>query len=156
VAVQLMFWRTLCYPLPALNLTRKEYEVIMAPILNYVLPNLGIRRNFPRLIVFAPKAFFIISLKHLYMVQESFWLQDIIRHTFHESTMGLLYFCLIELLHLELGLVRPLHTLDFSVLSILATDSLVKSTWSFLWHTQIQLRTSVTFLLARDIFVRHC
>jgi hypothetical protein len=53
LAVQLTVWRTLIYPLPALNLTKQECEQIMAPILNFVLPALGICRNFPRCIVHA-------------------------------------------------------------------------------------------------------
>jgi hypothetical protein len=42
VAVQSTIWQTLVYPLLALNLTRKECEAIMAPLLGFVLPALGI------------------------------------------------------------------------------------------------------------------
>ena len=116
----------------------------------WVLPALGISRNFPRNTVFAPKAIFWLGFKHLYTVQDNYRLLNIIRHTFHEFSSWLLYLGSIELLHLGLSLLSPFHNIDFSALSILATDSLVKSTWSFLWTSQIQLHTSVTYLLARD------
>ncbi len=41
-------WKTLLYPLPAVNMTKEECELVMAPILFYLLPTIGVCRNFPR------------------------------------------------------------------------------------------------------------
>jgi len=39
-------WKSLTYPLPALNLSKAECEKIMMPVLQYLLPALGVCRNF--------------------------------------------------------------------------------------------------------------
>jgi hypothetical protein len=70
VAVQSTVWRTLISPLPAVNLTKQECKQIMGPILNFVLPALGICRSFPRYIVHAPKEYFGLAIKHLHTIQE--------------------------------------------------------------------------------------
>ena len=44
-AWQSTIWRALIYPLPALNLTQKECEAIMTPILQFILPALGTANN---------------------------------------------------------------------------------------------------------------
>jgi hypothetical protein len=57
-ALTSMVWQTLMYPLAALNLMKKDCEAIMAPLLNFVLPRLGICRHYPHSLVFALKSFF--------------------------------------------------------------------------------------------------
>jgi len=47
VALQSTILRTLAYPLPALRLTKEQCYSIMAPILRYCLPAMGICCNFP-------------------------------------------------------------------------------------------------------------
>ncbi len=74
-------WRTLCYSLPAINLTRQQCDKLMTPLLTYVLPALGICRNFPRSMVFAPVQYMGIGIKHLYTVQEINHLKDILFHS---------------------------------------------------------------------------
>jgi hypothetical protein len=86
--VQSTVWRTLNYPLPAINLTEKECEAIMALIIEYILPALGICRNFPCSIVFALKEFFGFGIQHLHTIQEILRLKDIAQHTFQESITG--------------------------------------------------------------------
>lgn len=63
-ALQSTVWRALMFPLPALNLTRKECQLIMAPLLEYILPALGICRNFQGKLVLAQKEFFGLCIKH--------------------------------------------------------------------------------------------
>jgi hypothetical protein len=50
-------WKTLTYPLPALNLLKEEYEKLLAPVLAYLLPAMGICRNFSRAPVFSSTKF---------------------------------------------------------------------------------------------------
>jgi hypothetical protein len=47
LALQSTIWRSLCYPLNAVNLTKHQCNKIMGPVLNYALPAMGICRNFP-------------------------------------------------------------------------------------------------------------
>lgn len=46
LAVITTIWCSLSYPLAALRLTKPQWEEIMAPILRYCLPAMGICRNF--------------------------------------------------------------------------------------------------------------
>jgi hypothetical protein len=129
--------RTLVYPLPALNLTQQECLAIMAPIIQFLLPALGICRSFPRDIVFAPKTFFGLGIQHLYTLQETIQLCNIVKHTHQSSITGLLYLGSLELLHTELGTTAPLHSIDYDKWAVLTTDSLIKSSWQFLWTNQL-------------------
>jgi hypothetical protein len=95
--------RTISYPLPALRLTRPQCEAIMAPILQYCLPALGICQNFPRKLVFSTLDYYGINIKHLFVIQEIARVHDIIFHTFNDTLTGLLYRASLELFFIELG-----------------------------------------------------
>jgi hypothetical protein len=123
LAITSTIWRMLTYRLPSLNLTKAQCEDIMAPVLLYGLPAMGVRRNFPRKMVFAPVKYMGLGFKHLYTLQEIARL----KHT----TTGRLYVTSIELLILEIGTGTSLHNIPFPTVSYLATNSLVKSTWPF-------------------------
>jgi hypothetical protein len=68
---------------------------------------------------------------------------NIVQHTHQSSIAGLLYLRSLELLYTELGTVSPLHSIDFKKWSALTTDSLIKSSWKFLWSNQLELHTSL-------------
>jgi hypothetical protein len=139
LAITSTIWRTLTYPLPAINLTREQCEKIMAPILQYGLPNMGVCRNFPRDMVFAPQQYFSLGLQHLYTSQEIYRLKDMIQHTFRTTCTGQLYRSSLELLYVELGVSMDLHEISYQHMSALATNSLVKSSWYFLSTYDIKL-----------------
>jgi hypothetical protein len=63
-------WKTLSYPLPAQNLKRDNYDNIMAPILRYLLPAMGICRNFPRALVYSSNRYMGLGIKHPHTIQE--------------------------------------------------------------------------------------
>jgi hypothetical protein len=54
LAITSTIMKTMSYPLPALNLSKQQCDDIMAPIIIYGLPAIGVCRNFPRKMVFAP------------------------------------------------------------------------------------------------------
>jgi hypothetical protein len=64
-------WRTLAYPLPALNLTKTQCAEIMLPELNQFLP---------RCLVFAPLGFGGLSIPNLYTTQEILRITNTIEH----------------------------------------------------------------------------
>jgi hypothetical protein len=143
IALNSTIWSTLSYPLPALNLTKKQCEYIMSPILNYALPALGNCRNFPRTMVFAPTKYLGIGIKHLHTSQEIARLKDIMLHTYKDTTTGRLYRNTTELLMLEVGLGTVLSEISYSNYSCLATNSLIKSTWNFLQNNDLDLRHDI-------------
>jgi hypothetical protein len=143
IAVQSTILRTLSYPLPAVTLTKQVWEAILSPLLCCVLPRLGICRNFPRALVYAPSKFFGLDFKHLHTVQETTRLQGIILHTANDTITGRLYRASLELLLIEIGSFLPLHLQDFKTVGHLATDSVIKSTWEFLTDHNLQLITDL-------------
>lgn len=70
LALQSTIWWSFCYPLNALNLTKQQCEQIMAPVINYALPAMGVCRNFPRDLVFSPTQYCGLGVKHIYTLQE--------------------------------------------------------------------------------------
>jgi hypothetical protein len=70
VAFHSTLWRTLAYPLPATNLTKKQCEDIMSPAIQQLLVSIGVCRNFPRCLVFAPIDYFGLGIQHIYTTQE--------------------------------------------------------------------------------------
>ncbi len=75
-------WKTLTYPLSALNISKEEHEKILAPVLTYLLPAMGVCRNFPRTLVFSSIKYMGLGLKHPFTIQEISRLKDVINHTF--------------------------------------------------------------------------
>jgi hypothetical protein len=122
----------------------------MAPILHYGLPAMGICRSFPRKIVFAPTKYMGLGFKHLYTIQEIARIKDIIHHSFQHTTTGHLYVTSMELLLLELGVGTILHNIPFISVANLATNSLIKSTWKFLYDHQIHLMHNICLPMQRQ------
>jgi hypothetical protein len=132
-------WKTLIYPLPALNLSIEDCDKIMAPVLVYLLPAQRICRNFPRALVYSSIKYMGIGIKHLYMTQEILRIKDILTHTYHSSTTGLLYRSTFELFFLELGMGTDISAIPEDVIQALTTDTLCKSTSLFLSHHKLEL-----------------
>jgi hypothetical protein len=117
----------------------------MEPVLRYGLSVLGICRIFPRNLVFAPIKYMGLGLPHLYTIQEISSLKDIISHMYNSTTTGYLYQTKLELLFLKVGMGMNLHQINFEISSQLATDYLVKSSWSFLDSNNLRLHHIILF-----------
>jgi hypothetical protein len=115
----------------------------MSPLLATVLPCLGICRHFPRAMVFAPVKVFGLGFQHLHTLQEITRMKDVVYHTANNTITGRLYRASLELLHIELGSFLPLHCISFSIFGILATPSLIKSTWEFMSTLGLSLNTDI-------------
>jgi len=142
LALQSTILRTLNYPLPALRLTNTQCEAIMAPLLQYCLPALGICRNFPRLLVFSPLDHMGLNILHLHTLQEIVRLKDMIFHSINGTLTGLLYTSSLELLLLELG-CSSAYNWYCDLIDTLSTASLVKDTWKFLVSHKILLKHNI-------------
>jgi hypothetical protein len=67
IALHSTITRTLMYSLPAIRITKAQCESIMAPLLQYCLPALGVCRNFPRNLVFSTLDYMgLDTLPHLF------------------------------------------------------------------------------------------
>jgi hypothetical protein len=91
LALTSTIWHTLCYPLNSTNLTKEQCQQIMAPVINYALPAMGVCRNFPRDLVFSSTKYCGIGIKHIHTLQEISRIKDILHHTYMQTTTGKLY-----------------------------------------------------------------
>lgn len=132
LSFQSTIWKSLTYPLPAVNISKEACKRIMAPVLHYLLPAIGVCRNFPRKLVYAPEKYMGLGIRNLYTVQETMRATDILSQVFRRSTSGRLYRSSLELLLIELGMGSELHLIPGEMLDNLTTDSLVKSTCQYL------------------------
>jgi hypothetical protein len=65
-------------------------------------------------------------------------LEDLIKHTYLKTTTGELYRTSLELLFIELGLGLDLQLIPYPDMAQMASNSLVKSTWKFLWDKKVE------------------
>jgi hypothetical protein len=149
-ALQSTIWRTISYPLPALNLSKKQCKDIMRPLLLYCLPSLGICRNFPRALIFGPMEYSGLGFKHLFTDQEIARLQEIVTHTSTSTMTGNLYRLSLELLILELGADPALEQISLPYINSCATPSLVRSTYIFLKTHQLIMRHDIYLTPRRE------
>jgi hypothetical protein len=90
-----------------------------------------------------------LNFLHLFTIQEIYRIKDIIFHTANNTLTGRLYTSSLELMLLELGCNKNLSW-DPTLLELLATDSLIKATWSFMYTYGISMIHSVNLQLPRE------
>jgi hypothetical protein len=105
--------RTIEYPLLALTLTARDCTHIMAPILSSGLPALGICRNFPRDVTYAPVKFQGIGLHNPFVTMGLQCLTTVVQAGQASSITGRLLQASIEASKLEIGLGTSLFQSNF-------------------------------------------
>jgi hypothetical protein len=131
-------------------MSKEECESIMQPILTYLLPAIGVCRNFPRTLVYNSIKYMGLGIKHLFTTQEILRLRDIIFQVFQRSTTGKLYKTSLELLIIELGMGTDLHLVPVDVIRSIATDTLIKSTCLFLNTHNLELHHNINMTPLRE------
>jgi hypothetical protein len=115
---------TLEYPMVAISLARDQWDKVMQPLLQALLPRIGITRSFPRLMVYAPLSWIGLGLLHPYNNQHLKQLQTVLRHDNHLSPTGQMFRASYEQMQLERGADLPFLSLPFSEYGNLATSLL--------------------------------
>jgi hypothetical protein len=87
---------SLGYGTPATILTKQDCEEIRKPVVNKILPNMGIARSAPRSVVFGTAQFRGLSLTHLAALQGHTILQYFLGNLRCEDAMGRLMKMLLE------------------------------------------------------------
>jgi hypothetical protein len=149
LALQSTILHTLAYPLPVLRLSKAQCEAIMEPLFRYCLPSLGICRNFPRKLVFSTLDYMGLNFIHLFTLHDIVRLKDIVFHTMNNTLTGKLYTSSLELLLLELGCSTS-YSWDPVAIDLLATDSLIKAIWCFLFSNRITLVHTIKLEFSRE------
>ena len=122
----------------------------MSPAIQQLLVSIGICRNFPCALVFAPTKYFGLGIKHLYTSQETERILNMIQHTANNTETGNLYRASLEHLIIEVGMGELVFDQPYHELCFLATPSLVKSTWQFLYTNSIHLKHDVNIPILRE------
>jgi hypothetical protein len=96
--------KTLEYPMDANNLTRKQWDYVMAPLLKSTLPCSGVVRTVPRDLLYGPDTFTELGIVHPYYKQNLKHLDLVLRETLTPSITSDLLRSTIEQLKLEIGI----------------------------------------------------
>ena len=138
-ALRTTIYKKLEYPLLALDLTEKECNSIMQPVLHAALPKARLNRHFCRLTLFGPGSHLGLEFNNLYTSQIVAHLEGIIRHGCRDTFTGELIRGSIEAAKLEAGMPGTLFQLDYELVQPLITECWVKS----VWHEVTQLDITI-------------
>ena len=132
--------KSLEYMVPAMTLTQEQYTSIMSPLLKQFLPRIGLNRNIPRDLLYAPREVQGIDVKNPYIMQGVHHVSDISEHLWKQDLTGKLLQCNLEQLRIEIGDNDHILASDITQKEhYLLTDSYVRSTWQFMSKENIQL-----------------
>ena len=144
LALQTTIYKTLQYPLPALTLTEKECNHVMAPMLMGGLSSSGINRNIPREILYGPKNEGGLGLWNLYDFQGLSQIAFLVEHISNNNMSGDLLRCSIESAHIELGTGKNIFLLNFDKYGPLLTECWIKNIWRYAYENGIVIQEKVT------------
>jgi hypothetical protein len=149
--------RSLLYPLPALTLTEKECNHIIAQVLSAGLQNLAVCKNFPCAVTYGPKEEGGFNLPNLFTQQGVLHIAAIVDHISSQDMMGELLQTSIEATKVKVGVDRNLFSLDYTIYHPLLTDTWIKETWKFARDHQIEIVDKATLNLSlhreNDVFL---
>jgi hypothetical protein len=88
VAYNSFYMPSLVYGVPATKLTKEECGDIQRPVVNAIVPKMGIARSAPRKVVIGTKQYGGLGLTHLAELQGNIRLQYLLRHLRCGDTTG--------------------------------------------------------------------
>jgi hypothetical protein len=103
VAYNSFYMPSLGYGVPATTLKKEECEDIQRPVVNAILPKMGIARSAPSKVVFGTKRYGGLCLTHLAALQGKIRLQYLLGHLRCGDTTGELVQMMLEYTQLECG-----------------------------------------------------
>jgi hypothetical protein len=103
VAYNSLYMPSLGYGVPATTLTKEECEDIHRPVVNAILPKMGIARSDPRKVVFGTKQYDGLGLTHIAALQVNSRLQYLLGNLSCGDTTGDRMQMLLEYTQLECG-----------------------------------------------------
>jgi hypothetical protein len=97
---------SLGYGTPVTTPTKKDCEEIQRPLVNAILPKMGIARNAPRAVVFGTAQYGGLGLIHLAALQDHTRLQYLLGHLRCGDATGRLMQMLLNIHNLNAGVVE--------------------------------------------------
>jgi hypothetical protein len=132
--------KTLEYPMVAISLTKAHWDKITSPLLQAILPRIGMARTFPHKVIYAPLSRNGLGLIHPYDNQNLQQLQTVLRHGDHPLPTGQLICASFEQMQLKIGTSEPFLTLPFKSYGGLATHCWISHLWEYLSAQQLTLQ----------------
>jgi hypothetical protein len=126
---------SISYDTAATSLTYKECEEILRPVVNAILPKMGININTARTVVFGTSKYGVLGLDHMYVVQGFAQLQYLIGSLRTQDTMGDLYQMLLEYTQLECDTDTLILEADFTTYQ----PEILTKKWITEWWRYISL-----------------
>ena len=147
VNLNMMCLKSFEYILPYMTFSEEEHCKIMVPVLKQFLPKLGINRNFPRAMLYAPISFQGINLHNPYLTQGIMQINNLVEHTWKNTLTSNLFCCNLEQLRIELGSNTSILESNYNEFKYcLLTDLLITSTWKFMSDNNITWRDNTAEL----------
>lgn len=148
--------KTLEYPMEAINLTKRQWDYIMVPLLQATLPRSGIVRTFPRDVLYSPDNFTGFGIMHPYHRQHLKHLDLVLRETLKPSITSDLLKSIVEQLRLEIGI--PCHDgcWQLDIFGHCLTDCWFRDLLLFCEDEEITIQDTeptVTLLSSNDSFL---
>jgi hypothetical protein len=113
LAYNCYYMASLFYGTAATSMNLKECEELQMPVVNAILPKIGINRNTSRSVIFGTSKYDGLGLDHLAAVQGFGQLQYLIGSLRTQDTTGDLYQMLLEYTQLECGTATPILEAEF-------------------------------------------
>jgi hypothetical protein len=113
LAYKSYYMAILSYDIAVASLNIKECEELHRPVLNAILPKMGINRNTSRSVVFGTSKYGGLGIDHPAAVQGFDQLQYLIGRLQTQDTTGDLYQILLEYTQLECGTATPILEVNF-------------------------------------------
>jgi len=131
-------------------LNDQECDYIMAAILQYCLPKLGVCCSLPRSLVFVSDDRLGLGIQHLFTLQEVVQLRDIVSHVYECTLTGQLNRTSFEIFLLEIGLDFNYSRITEPLIQLLTMNCLTKSSILFLKRYGITLTLNADPRLQRE------
>jgi hypothetical protein len=130
MAYNAFYMPSLGYGKPAMTLTKQDCEEIQKPVVNVILPKMGIARSAPRAVVFGTPQFGGLGLTHLAALQGHTRLKYLLGHLRCGDATGRLMQMLLEYTHLECGRRGNTLAQDYNNYSaLLINTNWMKEVW---------------------------
>ena len=132
-------WKSIAYPLGACTLSEQECTKLASKVYSTVLPALGVNRNIPTVMRYAPLRFGGLNLPSPAIEQGIQQLRLLLEHGSEDTLSGKLLRISLEQMQLEVGELESVLSLPYKRFHHLATDVWIKHVWRFCSESGVKL-----------------
>jgi hypothetical protein len=158
-ALHTTIMKTLEYPMPAINLSKQQWEYVMAPLLWSVLPGSGIVRTFPRNLLYAPCTLTGMGIMHPFYKQQLKHLDLFLQETLQPAIASNLLHAILKQHWVEISLPCSNGKWQFKIFGPCFTHSWLADLLQFCKSKSIFIVvkcSTLSLLTSNDRFLMQC